>query len=50
MTAIAGIDISKLKFDVVLLIEGKTRHRVFANDDKGFEVFSGWLDNRRLWR
>lgn len=41
-----GIDISKLKFDVVLLNdEGKQKHKAFSNDNKGFETFKEWLNS-----
>lgn len=41
-----GIDISKLKFDVVLLTdEGKHTHKTFTNNDKGFASFKEWLNS-----
>lgn len=38
-----GIDISKKKFDVALLREGKLRHRTFSNDAAGHEALLAWL-------
>lgn len=42
-TALIGIDISKLTFDVVLLIEGRSLHRVFDNTPGGFTALLKWL-------
>ncbi len=41
--SILGIDIAKSKFDVVLLHQGKQRHRIFSNCPQGFEQLSAWL-------
>ena len=39
-----GIDISKLKFDVVLINQiGKSKHATFTNDASGFDKFKKWL-------
>jgi transposase len=39
-----GIDSSKAKFDVALLLDqGKLRHKVFANTPAGFQQLSDWL-------
>ena len=38
-----GIDIAKSKFDVVFLVGDVKRHRVFGNDEGGFEALLGWL-------
>ena len=38
-----GVDIAKMKVDVALLIESKYKHKVFANDETGFEAFIVWL-------
>ena len=41
---VLGIDIAKAKFDVcVLLLDGTTRHKVFPNTAKGFELLRRWL-------
>jgi transposase len=40
-----GVDISKAKFDVALLLEGKKyRSKVFSNDPAGFEALLEWID------
>lgn len=38
-----GVDIAKKKFDVALLIESNYKHKVFSNDEAGFEAFIVWL-------
>lgn len=41
---IVGIDISKLKFDVMLLLEkGKEKHKTFSNTLEGFKALDTWL-------
>lgn len=41
-----GIDISKLKFDATLLLEGKKeKHKTFSNDQKGFKEMASWLQS-----
>ncbi len=41
---IIGIDIAKLKFDVILLLEtDKEKHKTFTNDEKGNQLFKVWL-------
>jgi transposase len=42
-TAIIGIDIAKLKFDVARLYEGKYKHAKFSNDAQGYADFIAWL-------
>ena len=43
---ILGIDISKAKFDVALLIDSKVKKtRVFENNPTGFKALSLWLLN-----
>lgn len=42
-TAVLGIDVSKERFDVALLREGKYRHKKFTNAKKGFEELTRWL-------
>jgi transposase len=41
--AILGVDIAKRKFDVALLINGKLKHKVFSNNQEGFEELELWL-------
>jgi hypothetical protein len=40
---ILGVDIAKRKFDAALLINGKPKHKVFPNNQKGFEALLVWL-------
>ena len=44
MRIILGIDVSKEKFDVMLLTGDRTQHRIFDNDDCGFAALAGWLE------
>ena len=40
-----GIDIAKAKFDVAVSLQnGKFKHKVFTNDNKGFNLFYQWLN------
>ena len=46
---IVGIDIAKLKFDALLLLEaGKEKHKTFTNDSKGHELFKAWLQQNNI--
>jgi transposase len=38
-----GIDISKQKFDVALLIGNKLKHKTFSNNTKGYQTLLTWL-------
>lgn len=40
--SILGIDISKAKFDVCLMVGDKTRSKVFTNNQEGFEKLEAW--------
>lgn len=40
---ILGIDIAKLKIDVVLLFENKSLSKQFDNSPKGFKLLAAWL-------
>jgi transposase len=40
---ILDVDIAKRKFDVALLINGKLKHKVFSNNQEGFETLLTWL-------
>src|SRR2546423_12701654 len=49
--SILGIDISKLKFDVALILEtGKFRHKVCPNTPAGFAQLSAWLTKHKVER
>jgi len=43
-----GIDISKDKFDVALLDGKKGKHKVFKNNEDGFERFLEWLKENKV--
>jgi len=43
MQGFLGIDIAKHKFDVVLLVGESSRHKVFDNDESGFQALIVWL-------
>lgn len=43
LVAVLGIDISKSKFDVALLKDGKIKNKVFENNLLGFEALTKWL-------
>ena len=44
---VIGIDISKLKFDVVLIIGERSKHAVFSNTEAGFQQLLTWLGKQR---
>lgn len=44
---VVGIDISKLKFDVVLIIGERSKHAVFSNTEAGFQQLLVWLGKQR---
>jgi transposase len=41
---ILGIDISKQRFEVALLVEGKIKNKSFHNTTEGFEALALWLN------
>jgi len=43
MASSLGIDISKRKFDVALLRDGKLKHKSFSNDRKGYDSLVEWI-------
>jgi len=45
---ILGVDIAKRKFDVALLINGKLKHKVFTNNEEGFELLMAWLHKQNV--
>lgn len=46
---VLGIDISKKKFNVALMLEnGKTKPKVFSNDLQGFEELQTWLSRHKV--
>ena len=47
--AVLGIDISKKTFHVALMLEnGKTKPKVFSNDQKGFDQLLTWLKKHHV--
>ena len=46
LVSILGIDIAKQKFDVALLLDGKTKHKTCKNSAEGFESLSFWLEKQ----
>ena len=47
---ILGVDIAKKKFDVALLISEKLKHKVFMNNQDGFELLAAWLHKQNVDR
>ena len=45
---ILGVDIAKKKFDGALLINGKLKHKVFTNNQEGFEALLAWLHKQNV--
>lgn len=43
-----GIDIAKRKFDVALLVGGKTKSKVYKNNKEGFEALHKWLKSKGI--
>jgi len=44
--SVLGIDIAKQKFDVALLVDGKTKHKTCKNSVEGFETLMIWLEKQ----
>ena len=47
-SSIVGVDISKSKFDVAMLVGDKVWCKVYSNDKEGFAQFSAWLKSRNV--
>jgi transposase len=45
---ILGVDIAKRKFDVALVTNGKLKHKVFTNNQEGFEALLAWLQKQNV--
>lgn len=43
-----GIDVAKLKLDIALLKNGKTKTKVFGNSAEGFQLLQQWLIAQQL--
>jgi len=48
MRNILGIDVSKDKHDLILIVEGRKFHKVVNNDLKGFEHLDKWLKSHHV--
>jgi transposase len=46
LRAYLGIDVAKLKLDVVLLLEERHTHRIFANTAEGFAALHAWIQEQ----
>jgi transposase len=46
--SILGIDISKQKFEVALLVEGKIKNKSFQNTTEGFQALALWLKKQKV--
>lgn len=46
--AVIGVDVSKRKCDVALLLDGKLKHKSIANMPDGFEALVDWLAAREV--
>jgi transposase len=44
--AVVGIDVSKLKLDVALLVQGKVKNKVVPNAPAGYRQLGKWLEER----
>jgi transposase len=45
---VVGIDVSKKKLDVALLVDGKTKSKVVENSPNGFAELEGWLVKQKI--
>ncbi len=45
---ILGVDISKNKFDVALILNDKIKTKQFSNNNKGFSNLIDWLKNKNV--
>lgn len=43
-----GIDVSKRKLDVALLVDGKIRSKTVANSAAGYQEFKAWLSRQKV--
>lgn len=48
--SVLGIDIGKQKFDVALLVNGKTKTKAVKNSKEGFATLSAWLEKHDAGR
>ena len=48
MSTFVGIDVSKRKLDLAVLINGKIKSKVFTNDVSGFTLLDSWLRDHHV--
>jgi transposase len=46
--AVVGIDVSKSKLDVALLVQGKVKNKVVTNAPQGYQLLRKWLEEREV--
>lgn len=47
LSAVVGIDVSKKKLDVALLLDGKTKSKVIDNSPGGYQALLDWLQRQK---
>jgi transposase len=45
---VVGIDVSKRKLDVALLVDGKVKAKVVPNSQEGFAELEMWLEKQKI--
>jgi transposase len=48
VSAVVGIDVSKKKLDISLLVEGKARSKVLENSAAGYQALLTWLEKSKV--
>lgn len=48
VSAVVGIDVSKKKLDIALLVDGKTRTKVLDNSAAGHQALLAWLEKSKV--
>ena len=48
ISTFVGIDVSKRKLDIAVLLNGKIKSKVVANDPSGFAQLDNWLRERNI--
>ena len=48
ISAVVGIDVSKKKLDIALLVDGKTRTKVLENSVAGHQALLAWLEKSKV--
>jgi transposase len=47
-TPVVGIDVSKRKLDVALLVDGKVKAKAVPNSQEGFAELEVWLNKQKI--